>query len=107
MNHKFLAAAGLLAGAALVLSGCSTESPKGDAGPVTITYTNFISNDGNEANLAKIIAAFEKENPNITVDVKYIEESDLSGFNDPAGGKAAGAVGRTFQKLLAGAPAST
>ncbi len=76
MNHKFLAAAGLLAGAALVLSGCSTESPKGDAGPVTITYTNFISNDGNEANLAKIIAAFEKENPNITVDVKTLPYAD-------------------------------
>jgi basic membrane protein A len=28
-------------------------------------------------------------NPDIAVDVKYIEESDPSGFNDPAGGKAA------------------
>jgi basic membrane protein A len=30
-------------------------------------------------------------NPDIQIDVKYIEESDLSGFNDTAGGKAAAA----------------
>jgi basic membrane protein A and related proteins len=30
-------------------------------------------------------------NPDLTIDVKYIEESDLSGFNDPAGAKAAAA----------------
>lgn len=70
MNHKFLATAGLMAGAALIVSGCSAETPKGDAaGPVIVTYSNFISNDGNEENLATIVAAFEKENPDITVDV--------------------------------------
>jgi basic membrane protein A and related proteins len=30
--------------------------------------------------------------PDIKIDVKYIEETDLSGFNDPAGGKAAAAA---------------
>lgn len=77
MNHKFLATAGLMAGAALILSGCSTETPKGDAaGPVTVTYSNFISNDGNEANLATIVAAFEEENPDITVDVTTLPYAD-------------------------------
>ncbi len=36
-------------------------------------------------------AGVKAVNPKITVQTKYIEESDLSGFNDPAGGKAAAA----------------
>ncbi|HEY7042983.1 MAG TPA: BMP family ABC transporter substrate-binding protein [Nocardioidaceae bacterium] len=38
---------------------------------------------------AGYVAGAKAVNPNIKVDVKYIEETDLSGFNDPAGGKAA------------------
>ncbi|MGH1563478.1 BMP family lipoprotein [Mumia sp. DW29H23] len=38
---------------------------------------------------AGYVAGAKAVNPDITVDVKYIEESDPSGFNDPAGGKAA------------------
>jgi basic membrane protein A len=34
-------------------------------------------------------AGAEAVNPNIEIDVQYIEESDLSGFADPAGAKAA------------------
>jgi basic membrane protein A len=37
-------------------------------------------------------AGAEAVNPDIAIDVKYIEESDLAGFNDPAGGKAAAAA---------------
>ena len=37
-------------------------------------------------------AGAEAVNPDITVDVTYIEETDLKGFNDPAGGKAAAAA---------------
>ncbi|NLP82779.1 sugar ABC transporter substrate-binding protein [Microbacterium sp. CFH 90308] len=56
--------------AAIGLTGCSTSG--GDAGEgdgVTITYSNFIANGGNEENLQTIVDAFEKENPDITVDV--------------------------------------
>jgi len=35
------------------------------------------------------VAGAKSVDPNIKVDVKYIEESDLSGFGDPAGGKEA------------------
>ena len=38
---------------------------------------------------AGYVAGAEAVNPDITVDVTYIEETDLKGFNDPAGGKAA------------------
>jgi len=41
---------------------------------------------------AGYVAGAKAVNPNIQVDVQYIEESDLGGFNDPAGGKAAAAA---------------
>ena len=73
MKHKLLAAASVAGAAALVMTGCSAPA---NTGPVTITYSNFISNDGNEDNLAAIIAAFELENPNITVDVTTLPYGD-------------------------------
>ncbi len=76
MNRKLMAAAGLAACAALVMTGCAAKTSADAAGPVTITYSNFISNDGNEANLKKIVAAFEKKNPTITVDVKTLPYGD-------------------------------
>lgn len=74
MKHT-LATVGLVGVAALVLSGCSA-SGGGETGPVTITYSNFISNGGNEENLDKIVAAFEDENPDITVDVTTLPYAD-------------------------------
>jgi basic membrane protein A and related proteins len=41
---------------------------------------------------AGFVAGAEAVNPDITIDITYIEESDLKGFNDPAGGKAAAAA---------------
>ena len=68
MRTTALATVGVLAAAAIALSGCAADSGQGD-GPVTITYTNFISNGGNEENLQKIVDAFEEEHPDITVEV--------------------------------------
>jgi len=41
---------------------------------------------------AGYVAGVEAVNPDVTVDITYIEEEDLAGFNDPAGGKAAAAA---------------
>ena len=71
---KTLLAAGLVGVVALALSGCG--APAEDSGPVTITYTNFISNDGNEENLQTIVDAFEDENPDITVEVTTLPYGD-------------------------------
>ena len=68
MRTTALATVGVLAAATIALSGCAADSGQGD-GPVTITYTNFISNGGNEENLQKIVDAFEEEHPDITVEV--------------------------------------
>ncbi len=89
-------AVALLASGALLLAACSggpstaddaTSEPAGStepatsdaaepAEPVTITYSNFISNDGNEENLATIVDAFEAENPGITVEVTTMPYAD-------------------------------
>lgn len=75
MKRSLLVAAGIAAATALVLGGCSTE-PAAEEGPVTITYSNFISAGGNEENLAAIVDAFEAENPNITVEVTTLPYAD-------------------------------
>ncbi|MCM3657301.1 sugar ABC transporter substrate-binding protein [Agromyces mediolanus] len=75
MRTTALAAAGIAAAAALVMTGCAADGGATE-GPVTITYTNFISNDGNEENLQKIVAAFEEEHPDITVEVTTLPYAD-------------------------------
>jgi multiple sugar transport system substrate-binding protein len=72
MNRKLLALVGVAAIGSLALAGCTTP----DDGPVTITYTNFISNGGNEENLQTIVDAFEEENPDITVEVTTLPYGD-------------------------------
>lgn len=75
MRTTALATVGIAAVAALALSGCAAGDAADD-GQVTITYTNFISNDGNEENLQAIVDAFEEENPDITVEVTTLPYAD-------------------------------
>lgn len=68
MKKSLVAAIAAAALAAVGLAGCSSSS--GDSGgKATVTYSNFISNGGNEKNLQAIVDAFEKANPDITVKV--------------------------------------
>lgn len=87
MSRTTLITKGIGLGAVLALgvtlAGCSGSAPAGggtdgggDAGPVTITYTNFISNGGNEENLAAIVDAFEAENEDVTVEVTTMPYAD-------------------------------
>ena len=57
-----------------------------------VGFVGGVHNDLIKAFEAGYTAGVKAVNPKIKVDVKYIEESNLSGFNDPAGGKAAGAA---------------
>lgn len=75
MRTTALATVGIAAAAALALSGCAAGDAADD-GQVTIAYTNFISNDGNEENLQAIVDAFEEENPDITVEVTTLPYAD-------------------------------
>jgi basic membrane protein A and related proteins len=56
-----------------------------------VGFVGGVHNDLIKSFEAGYTAGVKAVNPKIKVDVKYIEESDLSGFNDSAGGKAAGA----------------
>jgi multiple sugar transport system substrate-binding protein len=78
MRKTALSLGALSAAAALALTGCAGGGDTtGDTDDqVTITYTNFISNGGNEENLQTIVDAFEDENPNITVDVTTLPYGD-------------------------------
>ncbi len=85
MKKSAIAGVGIAAALALALTACSssaepTASPgdatSGSAEPVTITYSNFISNGGNEDNLATIVSAFEADNPGITVEVTTLPYAD-------------------------------
>lgn len=69
------ASLGIVAVGALTLSACSATAGETD-GPVTITYSNFISAGGNEANMDAIVAAFEEANPDIKVDVETLPYGD-------------------------------
>jgi multiple sugar transport system substrate-binding protein len=81
MNSR-IAKVGAAAGiAALALTACAGTASGGGGTSggdenVTITYSNFISNGGNEENLETIVAAFEDENPGITVDVTTLPYAD-------------------------------
>jgi basic membrane protein A len=57
-----------------------------------VGFVGGVHNDLIKKFEAGYVAGVEAVNPDITVDVTYIEEEDLSGFNDPAGGKAAAAA---------------
>jgi multiple sugar transport system substrate-binding protein len=76
MNKSILAAGTVAILTAVGLTGCSAGGSDDSSGPVTITYSNFISNGGNEENLQAIVDAFQKENPDITVEVTTSAYSD-------------------------------
>ena len=57
-----------------------------------VGFVGGVNNDLIKKFEAGYVAGVEAVDPNITVDVTYIEETDLKGFNDPAGGKAAAAA---------------
>ena len=83
MNSSVIGRAGIVAALGLTLAACSssaepTSPTSSNAAPaeVTITYSNFISNGGNEGNLQTIVDAFEAANPGITVDVTTLPYAD-------------------------------
>ena len=52
MKKQLVAAVAVAAFAAIGMTGCSSSGGS-DGGKVTITYSNFISNGGNEKNLRR------------------------------------------------------
>ena len=84
MARNILTGLAVTAALSLTLAGCAAETTSGSTGTSgddsaeqsTISYSNFISNGGNEENLDTIVAAFEEENPDITVEVTTLPYAD-------------------------------
>ncbi len=74
-------------GSFLVGAAAALKSENGHVG-----FVGGVNNDLIKKFEAGFAAGAKEVNPDITVDVTYIEETDLKGFNDPAGGKAAAAA---------------
>ena len=92
-KSKLFSLIALLLTAVLLLTACGGNNTANNAGnggdstqndtqddtaaeTVTITYCNFNSSGGNEETLAKMVAAFESEYPNIKVEVETIGYDD-------------------------------
>lgn len=80
--------------AAMALTACSAGEEAED-GVVTIRYTNFSANAGNEQNLQAMVDAFEKENPNIRIETEILPFGDY--FTTLQTNIAGGTVGDTFE----------
>lgn len=80
MNKKPLAAVGAALAVALMVSACSPAGQSDSSGneKVTIKYSNFVSNGGHEKDLDTIVQAFQKANPNITVQVTTLPYKDYA-----------------------------
>lgn len=69
-------AAETTADSAQTAGGETAEKPESDGEPVTIKLTNFSASGGQEGTLQKMYEAFQKEYPNIKVDIETV------GFDD-------------------------
>ncbi len=94
---------GVLTAGVLALTGCSAGGAEGTDGEVTITYTNFISNGGNEDNLQAIVDAFESEHEGVTVEVTTLPYADYFTAlqTDLAGGTASDVFDLEFANYAA------
>lgn len=100
---RIRASVALTAAALFTLTACGQGSATSNSGApagsgskaVTIRYTNFSANAGNEANLKAMIAAFEAQNPNIKIKAEILPYGDY--FTTLQTNIAGGTVGDTFE----------
>lgn len=81
--RKAIGIVAIAASAALILSGCASGGATADKAelsdePVTLRFT-WWGNDARTANTEAVIAAFEEENPNITIEPQF---TDWNGYWD-------------------------
>jgi raffinose/stachyose/melibiose transport system substrate-binding protein len=78
---KFAAGAMSLAAAALVLSGCSGgDSSGGGDGTVEMTLWQNSTTGPGQQFWTDAIAAFQEENPNVTIEMQSVQNEDLDGL---------------------------
>jgi multiple sugar transport system substrate-binding protein len=98
ITRRRIAATAVAGAMTLALTACgqgSATNNKSEGGKTTVSYMNFSANDGHEADLAKIVAGFEKENPDIKVKVETIPYDDY--FTKLQTALAGGTAGDSFE----------
>lgn len=111
MTTRRAGAAALGLTLALGMTACSqgsatrTDTPAAEEGgdeQVTVRYMNFSANDGHEADLDAIVAAFEDENPDVTVEVQTLPYADYFTAlqTSVAGGTAADAFELNYENFV-------
>lgn len=77
---KFLMGTAVIAAGALALSGCSGSGGGGESGgKVTMTFWHNSTTGDGKAYWDKMVADFEKANPNVTIKVQAIQNEEMDG----------------------------
>src|SRR5674476_775205 len=73
------------ASVALVLAGCSgaTPTPATSSGPVTMTFWHNSTTGDGKKYWEDTVAAFEKANPNVTINIQAIQNLSLIHISEP------------------------
>src|ERR1035437_1957679 len=80
-NVKGCALVALGASVALVLAGCSgaTSAPATSSGPGTMTFWHNSTTGDGKKYWDDTVAAFEKANPNVTINIQAVLNEDMDG----------------------------
>jgi raffinose/stachyose/melibiose transport system substrate-binding protein len=79
-NLRTAAVIGLVAGTALLATGCSSgSSASGSDGKVTMTFWHNSTTGAGKAYWVKTVKDFEKIHPNVTIKIQAIQNEDLDG----------------------------
>ena len=98
ITRRRVAATAVAGAMTLALTACgqgSATNSKSEGGKTTVAYMTFSANGGHEADLEKIVAGFEKENPDIKVKVETIPYDDY--FTKLQTALAGGTAGDAFE----------
>lgn len=103
--RKTMLTAGVIVTAALVMSGCSDATGAASGGTGTQTVLSVVGWKGagtNVADMPALNSAFEKANPGIKLDYKYVDNANYETYNNPrfAGGSAADVIMLDRPKML-------
>lgn len=85
LRNRSLAALALASAAVLTLAGCSSSGGSGGGsanGKITLNVVGFEGGGTELADIPEINAAFEKAYPNITVNYKYISNTEYEAYNN-------------------------
>ncbi|MBG6055435.1 multiple sugar transport system substrate-binding protein/raffinose/stachyose/melibiose transport system substrate-binding protein [Salinibacterium sp. CAN_S4] len=76
---RLLTAGAIVAAGALVLSGCSADAEGSDDGSVSMTFWQNSTTGAGQAYWVDTIAAFEAENPGVTIEMQSIQNEEMDG----------------------------